>query len=300
MGTKIDYVDESENFVTGCTKVSPGCKNCYSEIMTKRLKNMGQKKYQEGFDKVVEHWDMLPMQLKTKPTRYFINSMSDTFHPDVSFNFLYKLFEKFIFYPWNTFVIVTKRAERASEIMTDIWYQLSRNYPQLSVKFPLKNVWLIVTTENQETANKRIPYLLKTPVAVRGLSIEPMLGNMSIQWALDDCNGTKIDWVIVGGESGSKARPMHPDWPKSIRDQCKQFGTAFWFKQWGEWGMIVTPDSRKCIVVCKDGTTRTIEEMKANEIKPDVSLAPTVMSKLGKKKSGNILDGKTHSELPSE
>ena len=321
MSTGIDYVDETENFITGCTKVSPGCKNCYAETQTVSLwKRFKQEKYRHGFNKVVEHRDLLSsISFVKKPTRYMINSMSDTFHPDVSFNFLYKLFEKFIFYPWNTFVIVTKRAERASMVMDNIWLHLSRNHPSLD--FPLKNVWLIVTTENQEMFNQRIPFLLKTPVAIRGLSIEPMLGPMDIRRAFNSgcplccgsgewpvaikctkCGGSgkwhKIDWVIVGGESGSKGRPMHPDWPASIQKQCQDAGIAYFFKQWGEWGHYVVPNPKKCRIVCNNGESHSY--LKIGDIELDESLNPFVMCKIGKKKSGNILNGKTYSELPVE
>ena len=224
--TKIDYVDETINFVTGCTYVSPACDNCYAKPMTRRLKAMGQEKYRFGFNKVVEHPGMLSFKFPKKPRRYFVNSMSDTFHKDVTFNFHYEMFKRFAQNPQHTFLIFTKRVEDLQKKLDGIWFHLSRN----GFHTPLKNVWIIVTAENQEMVNYRLPYLLESPAHIRGVSIEPMLGPIDLSLYIDG-----LDWVIVGGESGSKARDMQVMWPASIQNQCEQSITPFWFKQWGEY-----------------------------------------------------------------
>ncbi len=293
--SKIEYTDKTINFVTGCSKISTGCQNCYAETMTFRLKEMGQEKYQKGFNEVVEHWDMLPFEFSRTPKRYMINSMSDTFHPEVSFGFIFKMFEQFIHFPQNTFMIFTKRPERASRVIPKIWSYLSKAYP--ARQFPLENVWLVVTTENQEMYDKRIHYLLDTLVAVRGLSVEPMLSHINFGDHLE-----QIDWIALGGESGSKGRPMHPSWALSARDQCKSHNTAYWFKQHGEWGF---PNGfkKKRITMLIDGRIFKNDDdfCQFCSVTPEEldRLHPSTRQKLGKKKSGNMLEGRTYTELPT-
>lgn len=250
MPTKIDYVDDSINYVTGCTKVSPACNNCYAEKMTKRLcgmekarnrkviklqalgkgKNLKEtEKYQAGFNEVVEHWNMLDFKFPKKPRRYFVNSMSDTFHHQVSWNFQYEMFKRFYHNPQHTFLIFTKRSEQLWRVILDIYFQLERNISDFHA--PLKNVWIIATTENQEMFDKRMQHLSIVPSVVRGISIEPMLGPIDLSYHIQN-----LDWVIVGGETGPNAREMKYDWVESIRDQCKNANVPFWFKKWGSFG----------------------------------------------------------------
>ncbi len=274
MATGIDYVDETINYVSGCSKVSSACKNCYAETMTKRLQAMGQKKYEFGFDNIVEHWGLLDHKFKKTPKRYFVNSMSDTFHPSVTWNFQYEMFKRFAQNPQHTFLIFTKRAKLLKKRLEDIWFHLSQN----GYRTPLKNVWVIVTVENQEMATLRIPYLLKTPAHIRGISIEPMLSPVNL-WPYVDL----LDWVILGGESGPNARPMHPDWIRLIRDQCKAENIPFWFKQWGEW--------REVVLRPKKYKTKIIGSGVFNKL---------VMEKAGKKRAGDLIDGKQYKHLPDK
>lgn len=228
--TKIEWADAVWNPVTGCTKVSQGCKNCYAERLAKRL--AGRCGYPEAphqFD-VTLHPDRLEEPLHwRKPRRVFVNSMSDLFHPDVPYAFIRSVFEVMRICSHHTFLVLTKRPERMAELMLKEYF---------SGYWPAKNIWLVASVEDQQTADERIPWLLKTPAAVRGLSCEPLLGPLNIQRHLLDGwpkFAPQLHWVICGGESGPNARPMHPDWARWLRDQCQVAGTPFFFKQWGEW-----------------------------------------------------------------
>jgi protein gp37 len=219
--TKIEWSDRVWNPVTGCTKVSPGCKNCYAETIAHRF--WGARKFTD----VRCHQDRLdePLHWK-KPARVFVNSMSDLFHEDVPDSFLAAVFHTMAQASWHTFQVLTKRPERMRE-----W--LSRTVAPR----PQTNIWLGVSVENQETANDRIPILLRTPAAVRFLSIEPLLEpvHLEYEWlgkTLSHLNAV-IDWVIVGGESGPKARHFDVDWARSIRDECRAANVAYFLKQLG-------------------------------------------------------------------
>jgi protein gp37 len=217
---------------TGCDKISAGCKNCYAEVMSRRLKGMGQEKYKDGF-KFRIHYDSLQDPYKwKKPQVVFVNSMSDLFHMQMPFTFLYKVFEVMMHTPQHTYQVLTKRADRLHEL-NDIYFHLKRNYPDKT--FPLPNVWVGVSVENQQAANERIPHLQVAPVAVRFLSCEPLLGpvNLDVFTNIRIQRANKLHWVICGGESGAKARPMHPDWARSLCVQCEHAGIPFFFKQWG-------------------------------------------------------------------
>lgn len=213
--TKIEWTDKTWNPITGCTKQSTGCLNCYAEKMANRLKRMGIPKYKNGFEMTI-HDECLQEPLKWKSSHtIFVCSMSDLFHKDVPAEFIDKIMLIIDATPQHRYQILTKRAERMNE------YFQNRNIPN--------NVWLGVTVESPEV-KYRIDYLRGLDVAVRFLSCEPLiqdLGELDLQ---------KIDWVIVGGESGSKARPMKEEWVLSIKDQCEIQGSAFFFKQWGTWG----------------------------------------------------------------
>jgi protein gp37 len=212
VNSNIEWTDTTWNPVTGCTKISPGCLNCYAERMAKRLQAMGQPNYRDGF-KVTMHEDVLKAPFGwRRPSMVFVNSMSDLFHKAVPVSFIQKAFEVMRSLPQHQFQILTKRAERLSE---------------LSPLLPwTENIWMGVSVENKDYI-QRIDILRQTGAQVKFLSIEPLLGPIS---RLDL---TGIDWVIVGGESGPRARPMKKEWVTDLRDQCLDAGVAFFFKQWG-------------------------------------------------------------------
>jgi protein gp37 len=208
----IEWTDATWNPVTGCTKISPGCKHCYAERLAVRLRAMGNPRYRDGFA-VTLHADQLDLPLRwRRPKRIFVNSMSDLFHEAVPDEYIRGVFEVMARARWHVFQILTKRAERLPAIA-----------PSLS--WPA-NVWQGVSVESA-CYTPRIGHLRRVPAAVRFLSVEPLLGPIPAL-PLDG-----IDWVIVGGESGPGHREMAPDWARSIRDQCQREGVAFFFKQWG-------------------------------------------------------------------
>lgn len=214
MGDKsaIEWTDATWNPVTGCSKVSPGCKNCYAERLAARLKAMGNPRYANGFD-ITLHWDQLTLPLRWKqPKKIFVNSMSDLFHEEVPDDFIIKAFEIMQQAHWHRFQILTKRAERLAELA-----------PRLS--WP-KNVWQGVSVENADYI-WRIKCLLHAPAVVRFLSVEPLLGPIP-KLPLEG-----ISWVIVGGESGPNYREVEASWVRGIRDQCMKAKVPFFFKQWG-------------------------------------------------------------------
>ena len=210
--SRIEWTESTWNPVTGFTKISAGCANCYAERMAKRLCAMGQANYANGFD-VTLHPHVLDYPLKwKKPQVIFVNSMSDLFHEDVPYEFIKRVFRVMTQARWHTFQILTKRAERLSELAPRL------DWPH--------NVWMGVTVEDAPCAY-RIDLLRDVPAAVRFLSMEPLLS------AVENVNLDRIDWVIVGGESGPGARPMEEQWALGILDQCRAAGAPFFFKQWG-------------------------------------------------------------------
>ena len=293
--SKIEWTEATWNPVVGCSVVSPGCTNCYAMRMARRLDRPGS--HYEGTTRVVngkpvwtgavkqapEHTLTAPLRWR-KPRRIFVNSMSDLFHDDVPDEWIDRIFAVMALCPQHSFQVLTKRPERMQEYMTSIdnndggrmdglrdalvegmaqkiYHDRTGEDPSmwLAVGLPLPNVWLGTSVEDQARANERIPYLSKTPAAVRFLSVEPLLGPVDVSDSLHmnyvNCEllrhyytgkfqdpgpsvppapreGMKlIDWVIVGGESGPGARPMHPDWARSIRDQCQVAGVPFFMKQ---------------------------------------------------------------------
>ena len=210
--SKIEWTESSWNPVTGCTKVSEGCRNCYAERMARRLKAMGQPNYGNGF-KVTCHPHTLTLPLKwKKPRTIFVNSMSDLFHEEIPLAFLDEIFFTMNEARWHTFQVLTKRAEYMA---------------QISGRFNWSpNIWMGVTVESAKHVD-RMDFLRDVPAAVRFLSLEPLLG------PIPDLNLDGIDWVIVGGESGPGARPMRKEWVLEIRDRCLNVGVPFFFKQWG-------------------------------------------------------------------
>ena len=208
----IEWTNATWNPVTGCTKISRGCKNCYAERMARRLYFMGQERYRNGF-KITLHQDLIEQPLLWKKPKYiFVNSMSDLLHEDVPAEFIELIFHIMVKAKWHIFQILTKRSERLLKIANDLpWAQ---------------NIWMGVSVESKDYIY-RIDHLRNIPANKKFISIEPMLSPIN-QLAL---NG--IDWVIVGGESGPGARPIKPEWVRTIRDQCLNRGVSFFFKQWG-------------------------------------------------------------------
>jgi protein gp37 len=214
--SKIEWTDHTWNPVTGCTKVSPGCKHCYAETLANRLQRMGVKGYENGFGVTLLPERLNAPRRRRKPTIWFVNSMSDVFHPKIPFDFLDKIFATINATPQHRYQILTKRPER-----------MEQYFSERSAPF---NAWLGTSVENRKYGVPRIAVLKRIVTAVRFLSVEPLLEDIGTL----DLDG--ISWVIVGGESGPHARPMKPEWARSVRDQCEAAGVPFFFKQWGTYG----------------------------------------------------------------
>ena len=210
--SSIEWTEMTWNPTTGCTKVSAGCKHCYAEIMSKRLQAMGVEKYKDNFE-VRTHESSLTIPYTWKHSKVvFVNSMSDLFHKDVPKEFIKKVFAVMNENPRHVFQVLTKRAERLLELNKELKWT--------------HNIWMGVSVEN-EKVKKRIDFLRKTKAKVKFLSLEPLIGPLA------KLNLSKIDWVIVGGESGHNPRTMNADWVLDIQEQCKTKDVAFFFKQWG-------------------------------------------------------------------
>jgi len=301
--TTIEWTDASWNPIVGCTEISPGCANCYAaRLAGTRLKNHPD--YHGLVDKRRgEHrWlgevrflaDRLeePLHWK-KPRRIFVCDMGDLFHESVVTWWIESVFNVISKCPQHTFQILTKRASRMKEYF--------RPKELVSIcDWPLPNVWLGVSVENQHFADERIPLLLTTAAAIRWISAEPLLGPVDLRFLqpnreveIDSLKGThgvyrphggensKLDWVVCGGESGANARPMHPDWARSLRDQCKAASVPFFFKQWGEWAPLGQIDSSRTFVGHNLGDGQ-------------------MMLRYGKKLSGRELDGSDWNQFPNE
>ena len=213
--TSIEWTDKTWNPVTGCTKISKGCEHCYAAVMARRLKGMGKPKYANGFNVTMHEDALIEPTLWKSPCVIFVCSMSDLFHQDVPFEFIDKVMDVIRETPHHNYQILTKRAERMEE------YFYNRKVP--------KNAWLGVTVENQK-AKYRIKYLTRIKAQIHFLSCEPLLEN------LEELELENIQWIIVGGESGSQARPMKEEWVLNIRKQAFNNEIPFFFKQWGTWG----------------------------------------------------------------
>ena len=208
----IEWTDATWNPVRGCTKISPGCKHCYAETFAERFRGVPGHPFEQGFDlRFVPEALKLPLQWK-RGRFVFVNSMSDLFHEDIPLDYIQRVFSVMRAASQHQFQVLTKRAERLAELAANIEFA--------------PNIWMGVSVENAAYA-KRIDHLRRVPAHIRFLSVEPLLG------PIDDLSLEGIHWVIVGGESGRRARPMAPEWVRSIRDQCKGAKVPFFFKQWG-------------------------------------------------------------------
>jgi protein gp37 len=269
MSSSIEWTDETWNPIVGCERCSPGCDHCYAiRVAAREMQpahvDLTERAHRPAISTTSDgsalDWTgevrLLPDRLEAplrwrKPRRCFVCSMSDLFHPDVPDDYIAAIWEVMLYANQHTFQILTKRPQRMARLV-------GRRLP---------NVWVGTSVENQRYADLRIPHLLATPAAVRFLSIEPLLGPVDLEaYLLDEPEheelGPRLDWVIAGGESGPGARPMHPEWVRSIRDQCTDAGVPFFFKQWGE------HDDRR--------------------------------ARVGKKRAGRILDGRTWDQMPDE
>lgn len=306
--TGIEWADATWNPVTGCDRVSPGCDRCYAETFAERWRGTKGHYFEAGFDLQLRP-DKLDLPLRwNKPRRIFVNSMSDLFHDSVPDEYIGTVFRVMEQAPQHTFQILTKRHGRMRSLLNrwsteglvyDMGYRCQGvptspcrvTYPMWT---PAPNVWLGVSVEDQKRADLRVPALLDTPAAVRFISAEPLLGPTMflLRWLHRQGYDRRIDWVIAGGESGPGARPMHPDWVRTLRDQCVATGTAFLFKQWGEWAPIA-PDEiigKPTIHLAGDGKGA----YHANRYGEDVA----TLARVGKKAAGRELDGRTWDQYP--
>lgn len=346
-GTGIEWTDATWNPIRGCSLVSKGCQNCYAMGVAARFSGPGQayeglasrrsngKPQWTGEVRVVDAHMHDPLKWK-RPRRIFVNSMSDLFHENVSDDTIAKVVAVMALAPRHTFQLLTKRPARMKALwnshvfrqlvavnirLTAVVRDLGVTWPEVrdDNEWPLKNLWLGVSTEDQPTADERIPELEETPAAVRFISAEPLLGPIVLrkwrcacgmvrtesQFVADNvCPKCKLvegqlwsrftlDWVIAGGESGLNARPMHPAWPRSLKNQCQSGGVAFFFKQWGEWvpttHLAPSPSPRfECLR--EDGHKQWLPSFPGY----------AVLERVGKKRAGRQLGGVEWNEFPLE
>lgn len=299
--TGIEWTDATWNPISGCTEVSPGCDHCYAKTFAERWRGTPGHYFEHGFD-VQLRPEKLDQPLRwRRPRRIFVNSMSDLFHDQVPDEYIARVWAVMALAPQHTFQVLTKRHARMRSLLnSDRFWKLadisrSSDVARLDADGnpTLTNVWLGVSTENQQWADIRIPALLDTPAAVRFISAEPLLGYIDFS-RVPGFNRIGLDlsswWVIVGGESGPGARPMHPDWVRSLLDQCTAAGVPFLFKQWGEYrlnGFLHTETGRSL-------TAREVTPFPANEH----GFIP-VMERVGKKRAGRTLGGRTWDQYPA-
>ena len=327
--TKIEWTDATWNPIVGCSKVSNGCKNCYALPMAWRLQNNpniddiyhdavkrdGGKTAWTGV--INFNGEALLKPLKWKKTRkIFVNSMSDLFHENVPDEWIDRVFAVMALCPQHIFQILTKRPERMRAYYQDparddkiTWSQAEFTKRFQSQSSALSNVWIGVSVEDQKTADERIPILLKTPAALRWVSAEPLLG--PIEFGSVDMHGVAkvyrekiinhLDWVVVGGESGHGARPMHPDWVRGIQRQCEEANVPFLFKQWGEWEDQSNKEKCSSEILCH---TQDMNVLGAGckyggMLDPDWrEKGGAIMGKVGKKAAGRLLDGVEYDQYP--
>lgn len=344
--TGIEWTDATWNPVSGCTKVSPGCDNCYAETLAERFRGTPGHYFEHGFDMHLrEDKLMLPLRWR-KPRRIFVNSMSDLFHDQVPDEYIARVFAVMAYAHRHTFQLLTKRHARmrsllSSESFVELFDREFCKLPDWAERCPdpgdaghlmdgpLRNVWLGVSAENQQWADIRIPALLDTPAAVRFISAEPLLGPIDLRGvggrdvltgvgnrvAMSTLRSPRktyvatppcLDWVIVGGESGRGARPMHPDWARSLRDQCQDAGVAFHFKQRGEWTwneigqfrIPAKPYTDRVAVMHPAGMTAMEKGNPFNPFERGHPNWTTRIERAGRKSAGRELDGRTWDEFP--
>lgn len=301
--SKIEWTEASWNPVTGCTQVSPGCDHCYAETFAERWRGKTGHYFEQGFDVQLRPAKLdQPLRWK-RPRRIFVNSMSDLFHEDVPTAFIAEVFAVMAKAKQHTFQLLTKRHGRMRSLLGDDGQSLLSAAPNedtaqaLYEQWPLPNVWLGVSVETQRWADIRIPALLETPAAVRWISAEPLLGPVELRTShcpTHDFPGgfctfscperRKLDWVVCGGESGPGARPMDPNWARSLRDQCTDAGIPFFFKQWGEW--------------CR---SEQMPQDTARDLDAAINLAQMHPEphRVGKKRAGRLLDEREWNEYPA-
>jgi protein gp37 len=230
--SKIEWTDATWNPVTGCTEVTPGCDNCYAKTFAERWRGTPGHYFEQGFDVVLRPGKLTLPTTWRKPRRVFVNSMSDLFHDQVPDAFIAEVFAVMARTPRHTYQLLTKRHGRMKSLLNRPSFR--DTIADVGAGWPLPNVWLGVSVEDQKRADMRIPALLDTPAWLRWLSCEPLLGSVELAAADQSalCDGG-IDWVVVGGESGLRSRPMLPIWARDLRDECTKAGVPFFFKQWG-------------------------------------------------------------------
>jgi protein gp37 len=303
MTTKIEWCEETWNPVTGCSPISEGCAHCYAQRMAKRLAGRYGYPKDDPF-RVTFHEDRLDEPRKwRKPRMVFVCSMGDLFHEDVDLWHIDDIIDTCMAASQHIYLFLTKRPENIKTF-------LDAATPR-QVKWMAKRAWLGVTAENQARADERVPILLQIPAAVHFVSIEPMLGPVDLnkrECLIDKRRfkytlGNYLDWVILGGETGPGARPMHPEWARSVRDQCVNAGVPFFFKSWGEWrlkGSTDFADKGSPIgfgVLAKDGEWFDGQTgWNGRSIDPDTGEA--YMNRVGKKTAGRLLDGREWNEYP--
>ena len=311
--TRIEWADAVWNPVTGCTKVSEGCRNCYAERMANRLAGRCGYPADEPF-RVTLHENRLDLPGSwRKPGRVFVNSMGDLFHENVPDHWIDKVFSVMSAFPRRTFMILTKRPQRAIRWFKHIERDDHRDGSVFHLgqgglivahrEWPLPNVWIGVSVEDQATADERIPLLVGIPAAVRFVSSEPLLGpvDLSDELMFIDGLGYGIDWVIAGGETGPGARPMHPDWARSLRDKCQAAGVPFFFKGWGEWSPWYAMEDSGCLCGRNHPDGNWCERTYVWGTGPSMgefhrSVSASV--RVGKNSAGRLLDGREWSEFP--
>ncbi|MCF1458695.1 MAG: phage Gp37/Gp68 family protein [Shewanella sp.] len=276
INSKIEWTHHTFNPWWGCVKVSPACKHCYAEAWSKRVgeniwgSKTNRRFFSDNHWREPLRWNILAEKEKVR-RRVFCASMADVFEPRKELNpWRDRLWELILLTPWLDWLLLTKRPGSINSLAP--W---TNNWPH--------NVWLGTTAENQLWADKRIPLLLRNPAHIHFLSCEPLLSDINLsQWIEPNNNKKILDWVITGGESGPKARPMNPKWVKSIRDQCTNQNVAFHFKQWGHWAPLDALEA---------------EHMKSNIITTTFNEC-IKLAKVGKNKAGRTLDGRTWDEFP--
>lgn len=299
--SKIEWTDRVWNPVTGCTKVSQGCKHCYAERLAGRF--WGERKFTD----VQCHPERLEQPLHwRKPSRVFVNSMSDLFHEAVAGGFIEMVWGVMRKTPQHTYQILTKRPKRMQKIIKRL----------AETTGILPNVCLGVSVEDQQTADERSLYLKQTPAAVKFISCEPLLGPLKLWWVrgeefTDSLGGVHhhamsvydwISWVIVGGESGTGARPLHPDWVRRVRDECQATRTPFFFKQWGEWLPVESPEA----TLSRSKYDKQLQWVRGrdecgyycDEEHGHIDHSEWLMERVGKKNAGRELDGREWNEYP--